>query len=154
MSYLQQLAIAKGKKRSMRIVSLGQGQGPLADKHIREGSRDGDWVCLQNCHLAVSWLASLQKILEDKDRKMHEDYRLWLTSKPSKDFPVPILQMGIKITNEPPQGIRANMYRAYMDFEEDYYNSLKQGMKHLLYGLCFYNAVVLERRKVWSYRLE
>jgi dynein heavy chain len=41
MSYLQQLAIAKGKKRSMRIVSLGQGQGPLADKHIREGSRDG-----------------------------------------------------------------------------------------------------------------
>merc|ERR1711871_1317112 len=31
MSYLQQLAISKGKRRSMRVVSLGQGQGPLAE---------------------------------------------------------------------------------------------------------------------------
>ena len=157
---LMQLAAKKGKEGSaLKMISLGQGQGPVAMRLIECGRQDGDWVCLQNCHLAVSILDDLEHIVEETSKMgndVHEDYRLWLTSMPSPKFPVPILQNGIKITNEPPKGIRANLKRSFQDVSaEDWAGngrfddgSTKQrAWRKLLFGLCFYNALSLERRK-------
>jgi dynein heavy chain len=41
------------------------------------------------------------------------DYRLFLTTTSSPQFPVPVLQSGIKLTNEPPKGLKANMSRTF-----------------------------------------
>lgn len=60
------LALADSLKFSKKFekVSLGQGQGPKAERLLAAGMERGLWVCLQNCHLAVSWLPTLERIVE------------------------------------------------------------------------------------------
>lgn len=73
----------------MRTISLGQDQGPKAEKAIEEAKLKGGWVLLQNCHLYPSWMPKLERICEGLDMKVggkevtHPSFRLWLTSYPS-----------------------------------------------------------------------
>ena len=46
-------------------MSLGQGQSAKAERFIDEGKQKGDWVLLANCHLAASWMSSLERIVEN-----------------------------------------------------------------------------------------
>jgi len=64
--------------RKLEAISLGQGQGPIAEGLIKNGQDSGGWVFLQNCHLSVSWMPKLEKIVETTDEDLvHRDYRLW-----------------------------------------------------------------------------
>lgn len=151
--YLLQLGKHQGfvQGDNLKLVSLGQGQGPIAERLMAEGQQKGNWVCLQNCHLAVSWLPRLDKLLEElRDAEsFSEDFRLWLTTMPTPKFPGTILQSALKLTQEPPKGLKANMGRSYTDIDEMQFESCEKPaeFKKLMFGLVFFNAVIQERRK-------
>lgn len=99
-------------------------------------------------------MPDLEKIVENFSiEKVHPQFRLWLSSSPSPQFPISILQSGIKITTEPPKGIKANMKRLYaLIDEQDFADKNRQSArpekyKRLLFCLCFFHSLLLERKK-------
>jgi len=69
---------------------------------------------------------------------------------PSSAFPVNILQNGVKATIEPPKGLKNNILRSYLALdpvEFDQACEKPSAYKALMWGLCFFNALILERRK-------
>uniref|UniRef100_A0A3Q4GFQ3 Dynein heavy chain region D6 P-loop domain-containing protein n=1 Tax=Neolamprologus brichardi TaxID=32507 RepID=A0A3Q4GFQ3_NEOBR len=148
---LLQLAEASGMSNHFQALSLGQGQSPIAKSMIEEGIKNGHWVFLANCHLSLSWMPELDKLIKQLQlQKPHPDFRLWLSSSPHPDFPITILQAGIKMTTEPP---KVHTHRhSFVSLQS--YNiyilvcvSFTCHYIHLLFSLCFFHSILLERKK-------
>ena len=133
-------------------VSLGQGQEPVAEKALDRMHASGGWVMLQNIELVARWLPKLEKKLEGLVDGAHPEFRVFLSSLPQNVVPVQILQNSIKLTNEPPSGLRPNMLRAYLGFTEAVWESCpKQSeLKGIIFALAFFHSVVCERRQFGS----
>lgn len=103
------------------------------------------------CRLAsiVEELGKSQVRREDGEAGLHPDFRLWLTSMPTTDFPASVLQSCIKLTSEPPKGVKANVARTYADITEGPFESScpskPAAWKKLLFSLAFFHAVVQAR---------
>src|SRR4051812_32352242 len=98
----------------------------------------------------TSWLDKLEILVDEIPlRNPHANFRLWLSSDPHPKFPISILQRGIKITTEPPKGLKANLVRLYNLISESAFNKSKTPHKYkkLLFSLCFFHSVLLERKK-------
>ncbi|KAJ3321161.1 Dynein heavy chain 2, axonemal [Blyttiomyces sp. JEL0837] len=149
-SSLVQLAQKRGMADRFNYLSLGQGQAPKATKMIQDGIKEGHWVFLANCHLSISWMPALDKIVEGIGAENpHPDFRLWLSSSPHPQFPISILQVAIKMTTEPPKGVKANMVRLLNMFTDETYGKTRQVdiYQKLLLSLCFFHSLLLERKK-------
>ncbi|KAJ7387133.1 Dynein heavy chain 10, axonemal [Desmophyllum pertusum] len=48
----------------LKFLAMGQGQEKLALQLLETAIARGQWLMLQNCHLLVSWLRELEKVLE------------------------------------------------------------------------------------------
>uniref|UniRef100_T1J5R6 Uncharacterized protein n=1 Tax=Strigamia maritima TaxID=126957 RepID=T1J5R6_STRMM len=124
-----------GKK--MNAISLGQGQGPRAEILMRTAMESGLW-----CFFKIVIL-----------HLVHSDFRLWLTSMPSPNFPAFILQNSAKMTVEPPRGIKANLLKVYSSLTDNYMDSCvgrAMQFKCMLFSLTLFHSVVVERRKFGS----
>ncbi|CAH8612156.1 unnamed protein product [Schistosoma mattheei] len=143
-----------GDNQNFHNVSLGQGQEVVASKAMELASKEGHWVVLQNVHLVAKWLPTLEKLMEEAAEKGHANYRLFVSAEPAADpeyhiIPQGILENAIKITNEPPTGMHANLHKALNNFNQDTLEmcSRENEFKTILFGLCYFHAVVCERRK-------
>ncbi|KAK9398328.1 dynein heavy chain 2 axonemal [Crotalus adamanteus] len=149
-SSLLQLAENSGMAQRFHALSLGQGQAPIATRMIKDGVHQGNWVFLANCHLSLSWMPQLDKLVEQLQvEEPHPSFRLWLSSSPHPEFPISILQAGIKMTTEPPTGLKANMKRLYQLITDPQFNRCTKPSRYkkLLFALCFFHSVLLERKK-------
>jgi dynein heavy chain len=151
MADIQRLAESMDMLAKISPISLGQGQGPRAIAGLSEGGKSGKWVLLQNCHLAPSFMQTLEGLVEKlDDNDLNPDFRLWLTACPSPAFPISILQNGIKMTIEPPKGLKQAMLRSYLGIDEEFLDggscSKPRELKKMCFGLCFFHGLILERR--------
>ena len=64
----------------------------------------------------------VQNLIEDPSN-INSKFRLFLSSMPSKSFPSFVLQNSLKVTNEPPKGLRANMKRSFTDINNDFFEN-------------------------------
>ncbi|CAN0297940.1 unnamed protein product, partial [Scytosiphon promiscuus] len=74
----------------------------------------------------------------------HADFRLFITSEPHPKFPIGLLQMSTKVTNEPPKGLRAGLLRSFtVIVDQDKLERVDSSQwRALLYSLCFMHSVV------------
>lgn len=130
------------------LVSLGQGQEPVAEKIVESAFRHGGWGFLQNIHLTPKWTSGwLDKRCDDLEAS-HPDFRLFLSAEPAA-LPVNLLQVCLKLTNEPPEGLKQNLMKNFSFFNDDYFDpSAKPGeLKSICFALSLFHAVILERKK-------
>ncbi|KAI8492612.1 Dynein heavy chain 9, axonemal [Branchiostoma belcheri] len=152
---------AHGKKigftfdnRNFHNVSLGQGQEIVAEQALDLAAVEGHWVILQNVHLVAKWLGTLEKKLEKYSVGSNEAYRVFISAEPAASadshiIPQGILESSIKITNEPPTGIQANLHKAFNNFNQETLEmcARESEFKCILFAICYFHAVVGERLK-------
>jgi dynein heavy chain len=75
-----------------------------------------------------------------------------LSPSQAKIVPESILQVCIKVSNEPPSDMKSNMRRAFAAFSPEAEQRLstsakRAAYKSILFGLCFYHSLLLGRKK-------
>uniref|UniRef100_A0A8C8RGD8 Dynein axonemal heavy chain 8 n=1 Tax=Pelusios castaneus TaxID=367368 RepID=A0A8C8RGD8_9SAUR len=140
-------ALARKLKLECRAISMGQGQEVHARKLTQTSMQQGGWVLLQNCHLGLDFMDELLETLITAEIP-DETFRVWITTEPHDKFPITLLQISIKFTNEPPQGVRAGLKRTFSGINQDLLDVSNMPMwKPLLYTVAFLHSTVQERRK-------
>lgn len=157
-------------------IALGQGQEQIAMKVLQLSAENGHWVILNNVHLMPKWLLILEKWLEQIVKSsesasyvslranvdnlngrsqsivastggLHPSFRLFITSDPSTNIPIGLLERSIKLTNEPPTGLKANVKRAFCCFNKVQVDELEPRTRCILFAMCYFHALMLERKK-------
>uniref|UniRef100_A0A3Q3ETL8 Dynein axonemal heavy chain 11 n=1 Tax=Labrus bergylta TaxID=56723 RepID=A0A3Q3ETL8_9LABR len=139
---------------TLHNISLGQGQEKVAERVLKNASKIGHWVILQNVHLVARWLPFLDALLETTAMDSHPNFRVFITGEPAPSpaqhvIPRGILENAIKITNEPPTGMNASLHAALNNFSQDTLDmcSREQEFNSMFFSLCFFHACATERRK-------
>ena len=135
-----------GKK--LKVLSLGSEQEEKARDVIRECSSTATWVVLLNCHLVPHWMDELEYLCEDLSQdSTNQDFRLWLTSRPTERFSVPTLQLGVKVAIEEPTIVKTSLTR-HLFPEKGYitkFNNMNPSYKKVLFAISLFHAAINER---------
>lgn len=139
--------LAKRKNIEAKAISMGQGQEIHARRLVSSAISSGGWVLLQNCHLSLDFCEEILDTLLNADQPS-DNFRVWITTEIHSKFPIGLLQISIKYTAEPPQGIKAGLKRTFQGLSSDFLeiSNLPQ-WKPLLFGVSFLHTIVQERRK-------
>lgn len=144
--------LAKRRKIRVDAISMGQGQEIKAAQMMDGGVVTGSWVLLQNTHLGLGYMRTLEEYISvknsDANNPIDPAFRLWITSEPHPQFPIGLLQIAIKMTDEPPSGIKAGLRKSYNWIDTDWLEAVNRDeWRPMLFALCFMHTIVQERRK-------
>ena len=124
-------------------------------RKVATAIEEGSWILIQNCHLSLGFTDSLSRIvmkLQDPfgpGIPSHPDFRLILTTEQHNLFPLGLLQICAKITNNAPKGIRSGLLRCYSTLiDQDRLGRLDSSLgRSLLFSLCFIHCAMQERSR-------
>jgi len=143
------ITIANGK---LFNISMGQGQEEKAINELQKAAENGTWVMFQNVHLMQTWLKTFEKKLDEVILTANENFRCIVSSEPppiatQQIVPESILQKCVKISNESPSDLKANMRRAYSKFSQEMCDasSKPNEYKSILFALCYFHSAILGR---------
>jgi dynein heavy chain len=153
-------------------VSMGQGQEPAARRLVAAAAAAGHWVLLQNAHLGLAFLPEVEALLarinagadnggagatsgstnsgtdDAPAAAPHPAFRLWITAEPDPAFPIGLLQASLKVTFEPPAGLRAGLRASLAALGADALEAVpRPEWRPLLFCLLFLHSAAQERRK-------
>ncbi|KOO33042.1 flagellar outer dynein arm heavy chain gamma [Chrysochromulina tobinii] len=136
-------------KKKVGSIPMDQGQEPAARKLLQQGMLVGSWVLLQNCHLGLKMMRELETTIIQKratePEDLHDEFRCWISAEPHPLFPIGLLHMSIKVTNEVPAGIRAGLNGTYAWLTQDNLDAIsgtsnatwrKDALRTLLHAHC------------------
>ena len=149
--------LAEDNKHDIVSVSLGQGQSKKALASIEDCQKKGQWVFLQNLHLVPSFMKELEQVisnLQNNEREMNINFRLWLSSLIADNILPSILVNSIKMTIESPEGVKSNLINLLKSQQKQWsydYTSMKQKGKEYVFeklfiGLMHFHSILLERK--------
>lgn len=149
---LENLAQKNGYGDKLNILSLGQGRGPTASKLIKTAKQEGRWVFLQNCHLCPSFLPKLEHIVQKMNQtasKFNPKFRLFLSSMPTEEFPISVLRNSVKVTSEPPSGIKPNVSLLLNTLNSERWESCSRirPWKKLIFATALFHSTIQERKR-------
>eukprot|EP00698_Gefionella_okellyi_P018829 TRINITY_DN568_c0_g1_i2.p1 TRINITY_DN568_c0_g1~~TRINITY_DN568_c0_g1_i2.p1 ORF type:complete len:4478 (+),score=1217.70 TRINITY_DN568_c0_g1_i2:54-13487(+) len=139
--------LAKKMKQECKSVSMGQGQDVHARRLIQQHMHSGGWVVLQNAHLGLAFMDELAHVIQSTEQ-ISPEFRVWITTAVDPQFPIDLLQMSTKVSNEPPQGVKAGLLRSYKWVTQDLLEAVdRKEWRAMLFAVCFLHTTLLERRK-------
>jgi dynein heavy chain len=146
---LEKIAKKRGfYEHKFHRVALGEGQDVIAMDKLKVAHVEGHWVVLENIHLMPKWNPHLEKKLDDfAVAGSHPDFRVFLSAEPSTGIPIGILERSIKLTNEPPQGLKQNLKRAFATIDKEVFEFQEIKIKSITFVLCHFHAIIIERIK-------
>ncbi|KAL4479549.1 hypothetical protein ABPG72_018535, partial [Tetrahymena utriculariae] len=138
----------KKKKFPCEKVSMGEGQERVAHQVIIKGFEQGGWVILQNCHLGLKFMEDIETLVSPLNQ-IHKDFRLWITCDQHPKFPLGLLQKAIKVTNEPPKGLKAGLNKTFTTIiTQEFIDKVDHAnWRSLIFTICFLHSVIIERKK-------
>jgi dynein heavy chain len=83
--------LARRKRRGIECVSMGEGQDVVALKAINTAAANGSWVLLQNCHLGLDFIDTLEDLilkLKVTESGCSPDFLLFITTEPHPKFSI------------------------------------------------------------------
>ena len=125
-------------------LAMGGGQNDDAIRLLHEAARSGDWICLKNLHLVISWVPLLEKEL--KNLVPHENFRCWLTTEAHTKFPTILLETSLKVTYEAPPGVKKNMLRTLESWNPSWFGQGNELRSRVIFLCAHFHAIMQERR--------
>ncbi|KAK3262625.1 hypothetical protein CYMTET_28529 [Cymbomonas tetramitiformis] len=131
------------------VLSMGRDQGPRATAAIKVASETGQWVLLQNCHLATDWMPELVKLLallEEGPKPSHPKFRLWITLRMTQsEVPSCLVESSVRFILEAPKDLRSSMLRTV----EEVRSSAKplRSFNLVMLRVALFHGIVMTRGK-------
>jgi len=95
-------------------------------------------------------MEEMEEYLNPKEKVVHESFRIFITCLPTIEFPLAVMQMAIKVTTEPPKGLKAGLSRTFATIiNQDFLEKVEppEKWRSLVFSLCFMHSCIQERRK-------